>query len=180
MKSHPRHRVMLRLRDECRRRKREHRQWANGRSATDTGAENCQLLHRITSEVGIAAGIFGPGNVSTIQVYQRSRVVNAGDRNFNCTGDELICASTSTGKRIWKLNLEGDAKQLGGHLGAPPVVAEGDLFVALVIGDALRVDIRTGMVKRRFEIGSTLRYSPVVADGRLYVTTHTRNPPAFF
>jgi len=125
----------------------------------------------LAAQQRLAAGNFGLGNVSTIQAYQGSRIVNVGERNFNCMGDELVCSSTATGARLWKLNLEGDAKKLGGHLGAPPVVAEGDLFVALVIGDVIRVDMRTGMVKSRFEIGSTLRYQPVVEAGRLYVTT---------
>lgn len=119
----------------------------------------------------LAAGNFGLGNVSTIQAYHGSRVVAVGDRNFNCMGDELLCTDAATGQVQWTLKLDGDLERLGGHLAAPPVAADGDLFVALVVGDVIRVDAATGRVKQRYAFGTTLRFPPVVANGRLYVGT---------
>ena len=79
--------------------------------------------------------------------------------------------SAKTGKELWSVKLEGDLEKRGGHLGAPPVLAEGDLFIATVVGKVLRMRVEDGSVKATYEIGSELRFSPVVAGGRLYVST---------
>jgi outer membrane protein assembly factor BamB len=55
-----------------------------------------------------AADNLGLGNVSTLQAYQGSRILNTGDRNFNCMGDEVLCTSAKTGKKLWSVKLEGD------------------------------------------------------------------------
>lgn len=119
----------------------------------------------------LAADNLGLGNVSTLQAYHGSRIVNAGERNFNCMGDEVVCTSVATGARIWARKLEGDLEQLGGHLAAPPVLAEGDLFVATVVGKVLRLSLQDGTVKATYDVGTELRFSPVIVAGRLYVST---------
>jgi outer membrane protein assembly factor BamB len=86
-------------------------------------------------------------------------------------GDELVSTSADDGRKLWSLKLKGDLKKQGGHLAAPPVVVGEDLFVATLVGEVLQVDSAKGTVRRRYPVGSPLRFSPVVAQGRLYVGT---------
>jgi outer membrane protein assembly factor BamB len=129
------------------------------------------LLDPLAAQQQKAADNVGLGNVSTLQAFHGSWIIHVAGRNYNCMGDELLCSSATTGERLWAVHLSGDLKKLGGHLAAPPVWSDGDLFVATVVGDVLQIDAATGTVKTRHEIGSELRYSPVVTEGRLYVTT---------
>ena len=118
-----------------------------------------------------AADNVGLGNVSTLQAFHGSRIIHVAGRNYNCMGDELICSSAESGDRLWAVRLSGNLKELGGHLAAPPVWSDGNLFVATVVGDVLQIDATSGTVKARHEVGSELRYPPLVAEGRLYVST---------
>jgi outer membrane protein assembly factor BamB len=118
-----------------------------------------------------AADNVGLGNVSTLQAFHGSRVVHVAGRNYNCMGDELLCSSAASGERLWSIKLSGNLEELGGHLAAPPVWSNGELFVATVVGDVLEVDAGQGEIKARHAIGSQLRFPPVVAEGRLYVST---------
>lgn len=118
-----------------------------------------------------AADNLGLGNVSTLQSYRGSQILNVGNRNVNCMGDEIVCTSTSSGKTLWTRKLPGNLEKRGGHLGAPPILAEGDLFIAAVDGSVLRLRPEDGSIKATYQVGSELRFSPVVVDGRLYVST---------
>jgi len=118
-----------------------------------------------------AAKNLGQGNVSTLQSFQGSRVMNWGSRSFSCMGDELVCVAADSGKVRWRTPLEGDLEKLGGHLAAPPVAAGGSLFVSTVVGEVWQVDPDDGAVTRRFKINSPTRFSPSIEGGRIYVGT---------
>jgi outer membrane protein assembly factor BamB len=120
-----------------------------------------------------AAGLLnvGQGNVSSLQAFQGSRILNVGDTNVNCMGDEVVCTEAATGKRKWSLKLDGDLKKEGGFLAAPPASVGGQLFVATLKGEVLRVDPNNGKVTARYKVGSPLRSQPAVEGGRIYVGT---------
>jgi outer membrane protein assembly factor BamB len=118
-----------------------------------------------------AARNIGQGNVSMLQGYQGSRVLNWGRRNYNVMGDELVCTSAHSGKAQWRCPLSGDLKKVGGSLAAAPVPAGDHLLLATLEGNVLRVDPKTGKVHHRYEIGSPMRFSPAVDGGRIYVGT---------
>ena len=50
-------------------------------------------------------------------------------------------------------------------------VTHGDLFIATVEGKVLRLRLEDGTAKSEYEIGSELRFSPVIEQGWLYVST---------
>ncbi len=118
-----------------------------------------------------AAGLIGQGNVSTLQSYHGSRVLPLGDRNVSCMGDAVVCLAASSGKLLWSLPLEGDLAAEGGSLAAPPVLAGKHLLVATLVGDVLEIDPRTGKIVETYEIGSPLRFPPVVDKGWIYAAT---------
>lgn len=118
-----------------------------------------------------ALGNVGQASVATMQAYQGSRVLNAGGRNFNCPGNEVLCTDTETGKKLWSIKLEGDLKKVGGFLAAPPVSAGGQLFVGTLKGEVLQIDPDQGKVNQTYKVGGPVRFQPVLHNGRLYVGT---------
>jgi len=113
----------------------------------------------------------GQGNVSTMQAFQGSRILNYRDANFNCMGDELVNTDPKDGKVRWKVKLKGDLAKRGGHLAAPPAAAGGLLFLTTVEGDVLLVDPEKGDVTKTFKVGSSIRSQAAIEGGRIYVGT---------
>ncbi|HEV3142556.1 MAG TPA: PQQ-binding-like beta-propeller repeat protein [Gemmataceae bacterium] len=113
----------------------------------------------------------GQSNVSTMQAFQGSRILNYDGRNYNCMGDECVCTDPTSGKELWKFKLDGDLKKEGGFLAAPPAEAGGELFLSTLNGEILRVDPKTGKVTQKYKVGSQLRFQPAVENGKIYVGT---------
>jgi outer membrane protein assembly factor BamB len=139
----------------------DHLDSANGFSSGAPAAANPTL----------ARNNIGLDNVSTLQSFQGSRILNVAGDNVNVMGDEIVCTRADDGKERWKLPLTGDLKRSGGALGAPPVAAGDSLFVATLAGDVLRIARDSGKVVARYNVGSPIRAQPAVEDGFLYVGT---------
>ena len=120
-----------------------------------------------------AAGNIGQSNVSSMQAFQGSRILNYKDSNFNCMGDEIVSTDPATGKRRWGVKLDGDLKKEGGHLASPPAAAGGQLFLATLKGEVLRLDPDKGEVTARYAVDCPVRFQPAVEGGRIYVGTQT-------
>jgi Ca-activated chloride channel homolog len=124
-----------------------------------------------TANAGAASSNIGQDNVSTLQAFQGSRLLHMDGRNFNCMGDELICTSAETGKTAWSVKLKGDLEKEGGFLGSPPASAGGQLFVATLKGEVLRIAPENGKISETYAIGAPIRSQPAIDRGRLYVGT---------
>ncbi len=118
-----------------------------------------------------AAANIGLDNVSALQSFQGSRIVNAGGMNFNCMGDQVLCTDAGTGKVAWSLKLDGDLQKEGGYLAAPPAAAGGQIFVATLKGEVLQLEPANGTIVKRYPVGAPLRFQPTIQDGRIYVGT---------
>lgn len=113
----------------------------------------------------------GQANVSTMQAFQGSRILNFRDANYNCMGDELINTDPTNGKLRWKVKIKGDLAKQGGHLAAPPAAAGGQLFLATFEGEVLQIDPDKGHVTKTYKVGSPIRSQPAIDGGRIYVGT---------
>jgi outer membrane protein assembly factor BamB len=120
---------------------------------------------------GAAYMNIGQGNVSTMQGFQGSRILNFKDANYNCMGDELVNTDPKDGKIRWKVKLKGDLAKQGGHLAAPPAVAGGQLFLTTLEGEVLQVDPDKGNVTKSYKVGSPIRSQAAIQGGRIYVGT---------
>jgi hypothetical protein len=118
-----------------------------------------------------AAANIGLGNVSTIQVFQGSRLLYDNGRLVNCMGDAVVCVAADTGRTLWSTKLDGELEKTGGHLATAPVAAGGFIFVATVGGKILQIDREHGAVAKTYDIGSPLRSPPAIDGGRIYVGT---------
>ena len=112
----------------------------------------------------------GQRNVSSLQAYQGSRNLFANGNFFSCPGGELVCTNQE-GKQLWSIKLEGDLKELGGMLAAPPISAGGKLLVSTITGEVWQLNTKDGKIDKKFEVGSQMRFPPIVHDGRIYVGT---------
>jgi outer membrane protein assembly factor BamB len=86
-------------------------------------------------------------------------------------GDCVIAIDYGTGKQLWSRPMDGDLVELGGHLASPPIAAGRSLLVATVKGIVLQLNPETGQTIKSYEIGSPIRFPPVVDQGRIYVGT---------
>ncbi|HVS37014.1 MAG TPA: PQQ-binding-like beta-propeller repeat protein [Gemmataceae bacterium] len=120
-----------------------------------------------------AGGNVGQSNVSSMQAFQGSRILNYVGKNFNCMGDEIVCSDPATGEKRWSVKLEGDLKKEGGHLASPPAAAGGQLFLTTLKGEVLRVDPADGKITARYAVDCPVRYQPAVEGGKIYVGTET-------
>ena len=118
-----------------------------------------------------AKGNIGQYNVSSMQAFQGSRILNYKDANYNCMGDELINTDPKDGKIRWKVKLKGDLAKQGGHMAAPPAAAGGQLFLTTLEGDVLQVDPEKGGVTKTYKVGSPVRSQAAIDGGRIYVGT---------
>lgn len=118
-----------------------------------------------------AADVIGLGNVSTLQTFHGSRPLYRDGRLYSCMGDHLVCLNSETGKVLWKVALEGNLREAGGHLATPPIPAGDHLLIATIAGQLRLIDPLTGKTERTWEVGSPVRFPPAVEAGRIYVGT---------
>jgi outer membrane protein assembly factor BamB len=113
----------------------------------------------------------GQGNVSTMQAFQGSRLLNFDGANFNCMGDEVVCTDPKDGTTRWSVKLQGDLAKQGGHLAAPPAAAGGSLFLTTLEGNVIQMEPEKGTVQTTWKVGSPIRSQPAIEGGRIYVGT---------
>ena len=120
-----------------------------------------------------ASANIGQANVSSLQAFQGSRILHLDGKNYSTMGDEILCTDPNTGEVVWKQELEGDLQKDGGFLATPPLYAGGKLVIATLKGDIIVSNPNTGEELGRYKTGETIRYQPVVDQGRIYVSTMT-------
>jgi outer membrane protein assembly factor BamB len=118
-----------------------------------------------------ADDLIGQGSVSTLQAHQGSRIVSLPGKNVSTMGDEVVCADSGTGKKLWTVKIDGDAAKEGGSLASAPVAAGNSVLVGTVGGEILQIDADSGKVTHRWKVGSPVRAQPVVQDGWIYAGT---------
>jgi outer membrane protein assembly factor BamB len=123
------------------------------------------------ANANVATSMVGVANVSTMQRFQGSRVLVAGGLVYSTMGDEVIAIDGETGETKWKHALAGDIKTAGGHLGTAPLIAGGEIIVATLPGNVVRMDAKTGKHIETYKTGAPLRSQPVVMDGWIYLGT---------
>ena len=113
----------------------------------------------------------GINNVSSMQGFQGSRIVNIGDRNVNTMGDEVLATDVATGKTLWSYKLSGNTRTQGGFLGTAPLSAGKSVFFGTLAGEVVRLETASGKKTQTFPIGGPVRSQPVVDGGWIYVGT---------
>ncbi len=113
----------------------------------------------------------GKTSVSGMQAFQGSRILHLGSSNVNTMGDEVVATSSTTGEELWSFKLKGELARSGGFLGTAPLAAGDSVILATLTGKVLRLDPKTGRVKKTYSVGSPIRAQPVVVGGWIYVGT---------
>jgi outer membrane protein assembly factor BamB len=118
-----------------------------------------------------AANNVGQASVATLQGFQGSRVLAYKDVNVSTMGDEVVCNDRKSGKQLWSHKLQGDLRQSGGAVAAPPAAAGDNILVGTLDGEVRLLDPKSGKLVKSFKIGSAIRSQPVVDKGWIYVGT---------
>lgn len=119
----------------------------------------------------VAKTIVGIESVSTMQRFQGSRVLVAGDLVVSTMGDEIVAVDSKTGSSKWSHKLPGDTRTAGGHLGTAPLLAGTNVIIATLSGDILRLDVKTGKLAATYKTGAQIRSQPAAEAGWIYVGT---------
>ena len=123
-----------------------------------------------SANAGVAMGLVGQGNVSSLQAFQGSRVLRFGALSVNSMGDEILALDDEGNKR-WSVKVEGDLAAAGGFLATPPAAAGGRIVVGTLQGELLTIDPTSGSELARYDVKHPIRAQPVVHDGWIYVGT---------
>lgn len=115
----------------------------------------------------------GQSNVSTLQNFYGSRLLNSGGINYTTMGDELISMDATTGKENWKFKIDGDLQESGGYLATAPVRAGNYLLIATLKGEIILIDAGSGTEVKKYMINEPVRTQPVAMKGWIYVSTTT-------
>lgn len=125
-------------------------------------AANEQLSEAWTAGIGTGGG------------YRRkilAQPVVAGGTVFTMDSDgEVAAFSLDSGSRLWRFdskNDDADSVNVGGGL----AVDQGTLYAVNGLGDLVALDAAKGSVRWRKTLGTPIRSSPTVAEGRLFLTT---------
>jgi outer membrane protein assembly factor BamB len=91
---------------------------------------------------------------------------------FTMDSDAEVCAfALADGRRLWRVDTkpkdEGDSTNVGGGLGADGTT----LYAVNGLFQLVALDIATGKEKWRHDLGVPGRSAPMIADGRVFVTT---------
>jgi len=124
-----------------------------------------------TANAGVAKQTVGVASVATMQRFQGSRILVAGNLAISTMGDDVVAVERDTGKVKWHHALPGNSSQDGGHLGTAPILATGEVIVATLGGEVTRLDLNTGEVKATYKTGAPLRSQPIAWNGWIYAGT---------
>lgn len=148
---------------------------ANGAFSLEALQSQTEVLQSQNPEAvpffGTATANLGQAAVSCFQNFQGSRVVTIGETNINCMGDTVIATSAKSGESLWEHKLEGDLTAEGGSLGAAPAAAGGKIILATLGGKVLILDPKQGETTKTLDVGTPLRFQPIVMHGRIYLGT---------
>ena len=147
----------------------EHSELKAGATADD--AANGFSSVPATSGYAKANENIGQGNVSTLQAFYGSRILNFDARQYSTMGEELICVDPETGKNNWTYKLDGNLSESGGYLGTSPIIAGEYIIVATLNGNILLIDHATGKEIKRYDVKESVRSQPIAMNGWIYVTT---------
>jgi Ca-activated chloride channel homolog len=113
----------------------------------------------------------GQGTVRGLWEFQGSRPCVSEGVLYLTQGNQVVAMSPENGKEIWKIDLAGDMRKIGGHLGAPPSPAGDKLYLATATGKILLISKADGRIMSTIEVKAPIRFQPALSKGRLYVGT---------
>jgi Ca-activated chloride channel family protein len=117
----------------------------------------------------------GQATVAGVWAYQGSRPFVYQDRLYSAMGDALKCVDPKTEKVLWKKVIEHQQQKQGEPLDSvltPPAVVNDKVFVGTIFGEVWCLAARTGEVLWSVNVGEPIVFQPVVAMGRVYISTN--------
>ena len=151
------------------------------------------------AKIDQAQSNLGQGSVNGVWSYQGSKPLFYEGRLYAAMGDSLLCVDPKTEKVIWKKTFrpdakkpeakrpetktkdkksnsqeeQGDEEELLDATVTPPALVNHKVFVGTANGEVACLSAATGKVLWEETIDGSIGFQPVVADGRVYVSTES-------
>lgn len=90
-----------------------------------------------------------------------SRALRFPDRTCLTRDGDVVC-SDPEGIELWDAKLDATT---------PPIAAGGSVWVGTGGGDVVRLDLQTGAIVRKWEVGGAVQAEPLLVDGWIYAPT---------
>ena len=127
----------------------------------------------VTSGWELASANIGQSNVASLQLFQPS-LVSVHKKNVVCLmGDVIKCVDPLTENLIWSYKLNIDQIAEGGSVASTPIIAGDKLITVTLKGKLIILDCNTGAILFEKETNKTVRSSPVVKGGVIFIPTTT-------
>jgi len=126
-----------------------------------------------TSGWKLASLNIGQSNVASLQLFQPS-LVSVYKSNVICLmGDVIKCVDPLSEKVLWNYKFDIDQKTEGGSVASTPIIAGNKLIAVTLKGELLILNCDNGKVLFKKETNKTVRSSPVIKDGIVFIPTTT-------
>ena len=125
----------------------------------------------ITSGWKLASKNIGQSNVSSLQLFQPSTVSFINGRAYNLMGNTIYCTDPLSEEVIWKYEIDGDLKTIGGTLATTPIFSKSCLITVTVNGELIVLNLSDGKKILSKSLNETVRTSPIMKEGKIFVPT---------
>ncbi|WP_422103994.1 PQQ-binding-like beta-propeller repeat protein [Winogradskyella sp.] len=127
----------------------------------------------VTSGWELASLNIGQSNVASLQLFQPS-LVAAHENNIICLmGDVIKCIDPLNENVHWSYKIDIDQAKEGGAVASTPIIVGDKLVTVTLKGKLIILDCKTGSVLFEKETKKTVRSSPVVKGGTVFIPTTT-------
>jgi outer membrane protein assembly factor BamB len=123
------------------------------------------------SKIEQAKNHLGTPHIAGVVSFQGSRPIVSEGRLFSSMGNSVVCLDTNSRELLWKAKMDdGDETQVDFTL-TTPIVANQKVFVGSLSGELRCLSSSSGEVLWNAKLGEPILHPPVVANGRIYVST---------
>ncbi|MCZ4410012.1 PQQ-binding-like beta-propeller repeat protein [Cryomorphaceae bacterium 1068] len=127
----------------------------------------------VTSGWKLASSNIGQSNVASLQLFQPS-LVSVYKSNVICLmGDVIKCVDPLNEKVLWSYKFDIDQITEGGSVASTPIITGNKLITVTLKGELLILNCDNGEVLFKKETNKTVRSSPVIKDGIVFIPTTT-------
>jgi outer membrane protein assembly factor BamB len=135
------------------------------------------------AKIGQAMSNLGQGTVEGVWSFQGSKPFFYRGRLYAAMGDTLVCVDPKTEKVLWKKEFRPPedqkkprvpkSEELLDAIVSPPSLANGKVFLGTDYGDVVCLSADRGELLWKASLGpsESIGFQPVVAGGRVYVST---------
>ena len=127
----------------------------------------------VTSGWKLASKNIGQSNVASLQLFQPSLISTYENNIINLMGGVIKCIDPLNENILWSYKINIDQISEGGSIATAPIITGDKLVTVTLKGKLIILDCKTGKVLFEKETNKTVRSSPVIKGGIVFIPTTT-------